>query len=120
MKRYNNVKGWTVSLYTDEGQNNDRSVGYEYLCFINYKKSEEEEKGDFEEDVPHYSISYPKERDYDASSMSEYIDAMINISRQSSGALWYRGVCNSNFSLIPKLLREGNNNLSLYAKFKNI
>lgn len=65
--------------------------------------------------VPHYSIPSPCERYYYASSTSEYLDVMINISRKSSGQLWYRGVCNHEFSLIPSLLREKPTNLSLYA-----
>lgn len=83
--------------------------------FINYDKSELEEKSNIVESIPHYSTPYPCERYYYASSMSEYIDAMINISHQSRGQLWYRGVCNYEYELIPSLLREKPTNLSLYA-----
>lgn len=93
--------------------------------FVNYNKNEDidmdmDEGGDGDkkdnvEIIPHYSTPHLSERYYTASSMSEYIDAMINISQRSNGQLWYRGVCNCDFSLLPSLLREEPANLSLYA-----
>ncbi|WP_456029482.1 FRG domain-containing protein [Ruminococcus sp.] len=84
--------------------------------FINYNdKDEKKKKSTATEFVPHYSTPSLCEGYYYASSLSEYINVMINISRKASGQLWYRGVCNCDFSLIPSLLREQLTNLSLYA-----
>lgn len=38
MKSYTNNNGWTVSLYTDEGQNNTRNDGYEFLSWSPYDR----------------------------------------------------------------------------------
>lgn len=62
---------------------------------------------------------------YLISSIPEYMKCLNDIYRMNEKSLekhklWYRGICNINFSLLPSLFRNCDDSISLYANQANI
>lgn len=65
--------------------------------------------------MPHFSCSTMQFRNYNITSLGEYIGLMTEISERVDGQLWYRGVCNCEYELLPSLLRQNDPLLPLYV-----
>lgn len=65
--------------------------------------------------MPHFSCSTMQFRNYNITSLGEYIGLMTDISERVDGQLWYRGVCNCEYELLPSLLRQNDPSLPLYV-----
>ncbi|MDE6005345.1 MAG: FRG domain-containing protein, partial [Oscillospiraceae bacterium] len=53
-------------------------------------------------------------------SIGEYISKISSIIGNQQQSLWFRGVCNDKFSLLPSIFRKCDENLSLYVNQSNV